>query len=100
MTKAELEKLADRYQAKADRAYQNYQETGIQRYDRERANNEYLADAMQMAANACDEHTRLLSLQASMCDLAGKVQQGEDPQSVCSALMSYARMLGLIEKGA
>lgn len=33
--KAELEALAKKYAAKADKAYQNYQETGISRYSRE-----------------------------------------------------------------
>ena len=35
MDRKALETLADKYQAKADQAYQNYQETGISRYDNE-----------------------------------------------------------------
>ena len=38
LSKAELEVLTEKYEAKAERAYQNYQETGISRYDRERRN--------------------------------------------------------------
>ena len=36
LSETELEALAEKYEAKASRAYQNYQETGISRYDRER----------------------------------------------------------------
>ena len=35
LSKSELEALAEKYEAKASRAYMNYQETGIPRYDRE-----------------------------------------------------------------
>ena len=55
LSKAELEVLTEKYEAKAERAYQNYQETGISRYDRERRNAEELADAMRMAAQASDD---------------------------------------------
>lgn len=63
LSKAELEALAERYEAKAGRAYMNYQETGISRYDRERRNAEDLASAMRMAASASDDYSRLVSLQ-------------------------------------
>lgn len=45
MDRSELEKLAERYQQKADRAFENYQDTGLRRYDTERNNMEDLADA-------------------------------------------------------
>lgn len=35
MCKAELEVLAEKYAAKAEKAYRNYQETGISRYNRD-----------------------------------------------------------------
>lgn len=59
MTEKELLALAEKYQAKADRNYRNYQETGLSRYDRERRNAEELADAMRMAANAAEDHQQL-----------------------------------------
>ena len=72
LSKAELGKLAARYQEKADRAYQNYQETGISRYDRERRNAEDLAEALRAAANASEEHSALSSLRAEFVWIAGK----------------------------
>ena len=42
MTREELQALADRYQRIADRAYQNYQESGIGRYDTKYRDNEGL----------------------------------------------------------
>lgn len=75
MKKADLERMADRYQAKADKAYQNYQETGTARYDREYRNYEDLAMALRMAASANDDHAQLISMR---CDLAILGAKAED----------------------
>ncbi len=96
MTKNELEKLAGKYQAKADRAGVIYQETGMQRYYRDYQNNEDMADALRMAAKASEEHRKMLSLQSALALLAGRVQQGEPPEDIVSMLMGYARLYGLI----
>lgn len=74
LSKTELEALAEKYEAKASRAYQNYQETGITRYDRERRNAEDLASAMRMAANAEGNYSKLVNLRGSMSMLASKAQ--------------------------
>ena len=63
MSKAELEALAEKYAAKAEKAFQNYQETGISRYSREYHNAEELFYAFQAAANAAEEHAALLGMQ-------------------------------------
>ena len=47
MDKKKLMELAERYQCKADTAFQNYQETGITRYDTARRNNEDMAEALK-----------------------------------------------------
>ena len=70
MKKNELERLAERHQSKADKAFMNYQETGIQRYERERERNEDYADAFRMAAAAADDHSALGGLRAEMVMLA------------------------------
>ena len=62
MDKEKLYKLAERYQNKADTAYNAYQETGITRYDTARRNNEDLAEAIRAAAAASDEHNELVHL--------------------------------------
>lgn len=59
MTKEELIALADKHQEKADKAYKNYQETGITRYSRDYRNSEDLAAALRMAANAEENHRSL-----------------------------------------
>lgn len=74
LSKAELEALAERYEAKAGRAYMNYQETGISRYNRERRNAEDLAAAMRMAASAERDYTKLVNLRGSVSLLASKAQ--------------------------
>lgn len=71
LSKDELAKMAEKYQAKADTAYRNYQETGISRYDRERRNNEDLADALSAAANSAEEHLAYANLRAEVIWYAG-----------------------------
>lgn len=105
MTKAELEKLADQYQKKADKAYYDYQETGVTRYDTARRKNEDLAEAMRMAAAAKDDHEKLIHLRASILALVGKAESiryaAEDQKEarmkdIVNELLSLARLSGLI----
>ena len=102
MTEEKLYAMAERYQTKADRAYQVYQETGITRYDRERRNAEELADALRMAASAADEHTQLIGLRAELYSLAIRAQSaGDDPaklEMLRQSLLAVARVHRLIGK--
>lgn len=75
MNQADLERMADRFQAKADKAYLNFQETGTARYDREYRSYEDLATALRMAASANDDHTQLISIR---CDVATLGARAED----------------------
>lgn len=75
INKDELGRLAARYQVKADRAYMNYQETGISRYDRERRNNEDMAEALRMAISAADDHMVLGHLRAEFVWLASEADK-------------------------
>jgi len=70
MEKAELEALAEKYQNKADTAFQNYQETGSSRYETVYRTNEDMADALRMAAGAADDHRALVSIRAELSILA------------------------------
>ena len=74
MNKADLERMADRYQAKADKAYMNYQETGMSRYDREQRNYDDLAMALRVAASASDDHAQLISMRCDLGLLGAKAQ--------------------------
>ena len=105
MTKTELEKLAEQYQQKADKAYYDYQETGITRYDTARRKNEDMAEALRMAAAAKDDHEKLIHLRASVSALAGKAesvryaaegQQEARMKDIVNELLSLARLSGLI----
>lgn len=104
LSKAELEVLTEKYEAKAERAHQNYQETGISRYDRERRNAEELADAMRMAAQASDDYSQLINLRGSISVLASKAKDAmrqpeekktEAMRAVLRDLVSTARLSGL-----
>ena len=104
MSKAELEVLAEKYEAKAERSYQNYQETGITRYDRERRNAEDLASAMRMAASAERDYTKLVNIRGSVSMLASKAQlalkepedKGVGHGKVLKDLVALAVMEGLV----
>ena len=105
LSKAELEALAERYEAKAGRAYMNYQETGISRYDREHRNAEDLASAMRMAAAASDDYSRLVNLRCSVAMEASKAQAAmrepedkrmEAMEKALKNLVSLAVMEGLV----
>lgn len=70
MTTEELAKLAAYWDAKAQRAYDAYQETGVSRYDRERRKAEDLADALRIALNASDDHFKAVYLKSELADIA------------------------------
>lgn len=96
MTQDELLKMAERYDAKAAKAYFNYQASGMPRYDRERANAEDLADAMRIAAAAAEDHNKLLSMKADLADLAYKAELAKDSgigfDQVLAGIVSLAEL--------
>lgn len=75
MDKKKLMELAERYQCKADTAFQNYQETGITRYDTARRNNEDMAEALRMAASAKEDHDRMIHLRGVLSQLAWRAAE-------------------------
>lgn len=80
LSKENLLGMADRYQMKADKAYQTYQETGMQRYQREYHNNEDLADALRMAAGAADDYDRMVHLRCMLADVCFAARRIKDTQ--------------------
>lgn len=102
MDRSELEKLAERYQQRADRAFENYQDTGLRRYDTERNNMEDLADALRMAANEADEHNAYVGMRGAFVGLvtiAQEIELAADEESreeladkLVKDLLSYGRM--------
>ena len=78
MTKVEIVALAERWQTKADRAMERYQEDGLPRHNREREQAQDLADALRVAANAADDHSELISLRGAVYCLAVKAHAAVD----------------------
>lgn len=72
MTKEELREHAKRWQAKADRAFERYQETGAQKYYREYCNADDMAGALKMAAEAADTSAANIHIKAQLADFAYK----------------------------
>lgn len=102
MTKEELYTMAEKYTAKAERAYMNYQETGLARYDRDRRNAEELADALRIAAQAMDEHTTLTGLKSEIYSLANMAvcakNDCEKLENLRRNLLALARVYGLFQE--
>lgn len=66
MKQADIWKMAEKFQAKADKAFQNYQETGLTRYDTEYQRNDDVAAALRVAAGAADTATALVSIKGDL----------------------------------
>lgn len=79
MDEKKLLELAERYQRKADTAFQNYQETGITRYDTARRNNEDMAEALRMAASAKEDHDRMIHLRGGSANWRGGLRRQTVP---------------------
>lgn len=102
MDKKSLNNLAERYQKRADRAFERYQETGIKHYDTERNKMKDLADALRMAANAADDHAELVAVRGSLVGFvtnAQKIKFAADKESreelvdnLVESLLAYGRM--------
>ena len=78
MTKVELIALAERWQTKADRAMERYQEDGLPRHNREREQAEDLAAALWIAADAADDHQALIGMRSALNGLAVKAHAALD----------------------
>lgn len=108
MTKAELEKLAEKYQAKADADYRNYQETGITRYGTSYRRNEDMADAFRMAAAAADEHNAYIAMKGQMANFSWRAKmastaeteekRNELMEAMVRDLVSYGALQGLVRR--
>ena len=92
ISKKQLFDMADECSEKAEKAYRNYQDTGISRYDRERRKNEDLSDAFRMAANAAEDHQALVHLRCNIANIASMT----DDVCLAKSLRAMARLLGLI----
>lgn len=104
MTREELQALADRYQRIADRAYQNYQESRIGRYDTKYRDNERLANALRMAAEAAEDHQMMVHYKGELTDLAykaGRIKYSDSEtaeklrEEIVSDLLVYGRANGV-----
>ena len=102
LSKEKLEKMAERYEKRAVTAFDNYQQTGIQRYDRERHNFEDLADALRMAADAHEDHTRMIEYKGTLANLGFKAATLLDESDVtklvklAEEVVAAARIHGLV----
>ena len=66
LPKDKLLAMAEKYQAKAEKAYQNYQETGIQKYQTAYRNADDLAASLTAAADAVEDKQLLMSLKSEI----------------------------------
>lgn len=102
MDKKRIEKLAHNFGVKAEKAYRNYQDSGVPRYDREYRNNQELADIMTMALSAVDEHNAYISMRCDLAQLAGKCEHAlrnpDEVASVLNSVVAVASAYGLYQR--
>lgn len=99
MTTEKILELAETYQAKADKAMDNFQETGLTRYRTERERSEDLAEALRQAALSNDEHHVYIALRADVSRLANMAEmalQDNDGMEGClKELVAVAKLYKL-----
>lgn len=97
--KKKLEELIAKYEKQAATQFDNYQQTGMTRYETASRNAEDLADTLRVALNASDEHTALVHYKGQLSILASDAARADTPEKkdrVLKSLLSFARMQGLI----
>lgn len=67
-----IEKIIESQKRIYERNYKNYQESGERRYERAYQNAEDLIDICTLALGSADEHTKLLHLRSSICEVGYK----------------------------
>lgn len=77
MNKERLETFINRYHRIAKRAYFNYQDSGVSRYYTTYNNNEEIAEALEIALSAEEDHNKLLDLRSLLSELATKAERAQ-----------------------
>lgn len=99
MKKEELWAMAAKYEAKAERAYMNFQSTGISRYDKARREADDLASALRMAAETKETYSELVSLRGAIATLTVQAMRAEgDPyklEALRRDLTAMAKLHGI-----
>lgn len=103
-----IEKLASKYQEKADKDFRNYQDSGIKRYLYSYHKNEELAVALRLASGAADEHQAYIALKLKLSEFIQRAQRiNSTPidfekeimtNSLIEDLIHYGRLEGLIRE--
>ena len=70
--KATIQKVIESQKKIYDRNYSNYQQSGERRYERAYQNAEDLIDICTLALGGVDEHTKLIHLRSSICEVGYK----------------------------
>lgn len=107
MTEKEVHDLAEKYQKKADEAWETYQETGSGRYLGVYHKNQELADAFRMVERVRESHERLKSLDYHMAYFARRARDVVDGDgaekaklalSLAKEIYDLGLCMGLIRK--
>ena len=75
MTKEDLEKMAEKYDAVYERHYMRYQQAGITRDRREAEKAEAVADVCRQALSAADDHEAALGAQSFILEIASEAER-------------------------
>ena len=70
MDSKRIEQLRDQYRRRSEAAYQSYQDSGVARYLATHTRAEDIAEALQIALDACSEHNKFIEIRALLTELA------------------------------
>ena len=104
MDKAKLTQMKEYWDQKADKAYMNYQETGIQRYANELNKAQDLSDALGIAVEAESDHALAVNLKIEFADFASRAEGAvgrHDPaemEKILRDLVSQASARGIYRR--
>lgn len=82
-----LNKLADCYQRRADKAYMSFQDSGEQRYYSDYSRWSEICEIIRVARDAAEDHNELRSLKASLMSITA----GSDAEQFMNASDLYER---------
>lgn len=75
MTNEEIMEVMDKYTKKADKLFNEFQQTGITRYYSQYRAADEIAEVCRLAAAARDDHYALASLRVNLCNLADMAER-------------------------
>ena len=100
-----LDELIQKYEKTAEKQFQNYQETGLRRYEKAYEDAQDLADTLRMARDAAEDHQKMLNYQSTISIWGSRAQSIKYPENdpegaeqLIKDVAAMARVYGLLKR--